>query len=74
MKPDQLIKRRGKLGLVKVKAGLQEVQDWVKEHLNSEIQVCLFTLLFNVHVYTLNNTGKYILFVREFKQNRMVIC
>ena len=41
MKPDQLIKRRGKLGLVKVKAGLQEVQDWVKERLNSEIQVCI---------------------------------
>ena len=39
VKPDQLIKRRGKLGLIKVKADLHDVQDWIKSRLNQEIQV-----------------------------------
>jgi len=36
VKPDQLIKRRGKLGLIKVNASLKEVQTWVSEHMNKE--------------------------------------
>jgi ATP citrate (pro-S)-lyase len=38
-KPDQLIKRRGKLGLIKVNADLNEVKKWVSEQLSKEIQV-----------------------------------
>lgn len=38
-KPDQLLKRRGKLGLVKVNASLKEVQEWVDERMNKEFQV-----------------------------------
>ena len=55
MKPDQLIKRRGKLGLIKVKADLHEVQDWVKSRLNQEIQVLQSIMINNVSpAYTRN--------------------
>lgn len=36
VKPDQLIKRRGKLGLVGVKKNFQEVQQWIGERMNKE--------------------------------------
>lgn len=39
VKPDQLIKRRGKLGLIKVNIDLSQVQQWVDERINQEIQV-----------------------------------
>ncbi|XP_078572223.1 ATP-citrate synthase-like isoform X2 [Branchiostoma floridae x Branchiostoma japonicum] len=38
-KPDQLIKRRGKLGLIKVNATLDEVKQWVKERMNREMKI-----------------------------------
>lgn len=41
MKPDQLIKRRGKLGLIKVNIELTEVQQWVNERFNQDVQVYL---------------------------------
>jgi len=39
IKPDQLIKRRGKLGLIKVNATFDECVVWFKEHLNKEISI-----------------------------------
>ena len=39
VKPDQLIKRRGKLGLIKVNADLAEVKKWVAERMDKETQV-----------------------------------
>ncbi|XP_009304814.1 ATP-citrate synthase isoform X3 [Danio rerio] len=39
VKPDQLIKRRGKLGLVAVDLKLESVQEWLKSHLMTEITV-----------------------------------
>ncbi len=39
VKPDQLIKRRGKLGLIKVNIDLPDVKTWIAEKLNKEIQV-----------------------------------
>ena len=39
VKPDQLIKRRGKLGLIKVNADLPTVKEWVKERMDKEIKV-----------------------------------
>lgn len=41
MKPDQLIKRRGKLGLIKVNADLQGVKDWLTTRLGQNIEVGL---------------------------------
>jgi ATP citrate (pro-S)-lyase len=41
VKPDQLIKRRGKLGLIKVNADYKTVQEWVKERMNKDQQVSL---------------------------------
>ncbi len=38
-KPDQLIKRRGKLGLIKVKASLEEVKQWVAERMGKDQEV-----------------------------------
>ena len=38
MKPDQLIKRRGKLGLIKVNVDLQQAKQWIKERMGKEIQ------------------------------------
>ncbi|KAL0179815.1 hypothetical protein M9458_025257, partial [Cirrhinus mrigala] len=37
VKPDQLIKRRGKLGLVAVDLHLEGIQEWLKSHLMTEI-------------------------------------
>ncbi|KAI5619664.1 ATP-citrate synthase, partial [Silurus asotus] len=39
VKPDQLIKRRGKLGLVGVNLDLQGVRDWLKSHMMRETTV-----------------------------------
>lgn len=42
VKPDQLIKRRGKLGLIKVNADLAEVKTWIAERMEKEVQVNFF--------------------------------
>ena len=39
VKPDQLIKRRGKLGLIKVNVDLNDVKKWVADKMDKEIQV-----------------------------------
>ena len=39
IKPDQLIKRRGKMGLVKVNKTVNEAEDVIKEWMNKEIEV-----------------------------------
>lgn len=39
VKPDQLIKRRGKLGLIKVNVDLPEVKKWIDERMDKEIQI-----------------------------------
>ncbi|ELU08772.1 hypothetical protein CAPTEDRAFT_165363 [Capitella teleta] len=39
VKPDQLIKRRGKLGLIKVNADLSEVKAWVDQRMGTDIQI-----------------------------------
>jgi len=38
-KPDQLIKRRGKLGLVHVNKNISQVEQWINERMNKDIQV-----------------------------------
>lgn len=48
MKPDQLIKRRGKLGLMAVDLNLEGVQEWLKSHLMTEITVSLLKSLYFV--------------------------
>lgn len=42
MKPDQLIKRRGKLGLVKVNTNLDGVKEFIQTHMLKDIQVRFF--------------------------------
>lgn len=39
VKPDQLIKRRGKAGLLAINKTWEEVQQWITERANKEIQV-----------------------------------
>lgn len=39
VKPDQLIKRRGKAGLLAVNKTWAEVQAWINERMNKEVQV-----------------------------------
>ncbi|KYM85598.1 ATP-citrate synthase [Atta colombica] len=39
VKPDQLIKRRGKLGLIKVNADLSAVQKWIEQYMNKEQRI-----------------------------------
>lgn len=39
VKPDQLIKRRGKLGLIKVNADFPEVKSWVEERMGKDQKV-----------------------------------
>ncbi|KAM7249264.1 hypothetical protein ACFE04_000070 [Oxalis oulophora] len=38
-KPDQLIKRRGKLGLIKVKTDLNGATSWIQERLGKDQQI-----------------------------------
>jgi len=38
-KPDQLIKRRGKLGLVKVNVDFEGAKQWIDERMNTEVAV-----------------------------------
>ena len=42
VKPDQLIKRRGKLGLIKVGVDLQGVKEWLTTRLGKEFAVSVF--------------------------------
>lgn len=39
VKPDQLIKRRGKLGLVGINKTLGEVREWLEERMDKQIQI-----------------------------------
>lgn len=39
VKPDQLIKRRGKLGLIKVNTDLPNCKQWINERMNKDTQV-----------------------------------
>ena len=39
VKPDQLIKRRGKAGLVGIKLDWKGVQEWIEERMDKDIQV-----------------------------------
>jgi len=39
VKPDQLIKRRGKLGLIKGNVDLQGARDFIQQNLGKEISV-----------------------------------
>jgi succinyl-CoA synthetase beta subunit len=39
VKPDQLIKRRGKLGLIKVNADFPEVKSWVEERMGKDQKI-----------------------------------
>lgn len=39
VKPDQLIKRRGKAGLLAINKTWPEVVDWIRERMNKEVQV-----------------------------------
>ena len=41
VKPDQLIKRRGKLGLIKVNANLEDVKQWVNQRMGKDIKVSI---------------------------------
>lgn len=45
-KPDQLIKRRGKLGLVLVNKNIQQVQEWIDARINKDIEVRCFAFTF----------------------------
>lgn len=39
MKPDQLIKRRGKLGLIAVNKNFQQVKEWIGERLGKDQKI-----------------------------------
>lgn len=51
VKPDQLIKRRGKAGLLAVNKTWPEVQAWISERMGKTQQVC--ALLLPVHVHSI---------------------
>ena len=46
VKPDQLIKRRGKLGLIKAGADLNEVKEWLSHKLGENFKVLQYMLYF----------------------------
>jgi ATP citrate (pro-S)-lyase len=39
VKPDQLIKRRGKLGLIKVDVDLNGVREWLADKISDEVEI-----------------------------------
>ena len=48
VKPDQLIKRRGKLGLIKVNVSYDDAIAWIGEKMGKEIQVSGFRAVLNI--------------------------
>ena len=51
MKPDQLIKRRGKLGLIKVNTDFETVKSWVAEKMAADQQVSInFINTYKLHI------------------------
>lgn len=50
VKPDQLIKRRGKLGLIKVNVDLQGAKEHVKANMGKEITVNIIDFLVKSNV------------------------
>lgn len=53
VKPDQLIKRRGKLGLVGVDLNLDQVKAWLKPRLGKEATVSIIYFSVNRIIWTL---------------------
>jgi len=47
VKPDQLIKRRGKLGLILVNADIDAVKKWISERMAKDLQVSHFLVIKN---------------------------
>lgn len=39
VKPDQLIKRRGKLGLIGVNKNFSEVKEWIEQRMNKDQKI-----------------------------------
>lgn len=61
VKPDQLIKRRGKLGLIGVNLDLPGVQKWISERMSKEIQVRYFIFnFFSLSISRLSYSFHYI--------------
>lgn len=56
VKPDQLIKRRGKLGLIKVNVDLETVKTWISERMDQEQKVSCISL-FVAAICILNGTN-----------------
>ena len=50
MKPDQLIKRRGKLGLLKVNTDWSGVKEWLTDKRGKEVQVSIIVEFVNSSV------------------------
>jgi len=46
-----LIKRRGKLGLIKVKADFDEAKTWIQERLGKEQKVVIFKAKKYFHIF-----------------------
>ena len=44
VKPDQLIKRRGKLGLINVNVNLEQVKAWLEEKMGKDQKVSLILM------------------------------
>lgn len=65
VKPDQLIKRRGKAGLLAVNKTWPEVQAWISERMGKSQEVCMsivpmihhLCLVFELHCYTFWHKG-----------------
>lgn len=64
MKPDQLIKRRGKLGLIKVNADYKTVQEWISQRMNKDQQVRYQQITSKINTFSFDsvqlNTNRYV--------------
>ena len=66
VKPDQLIKRRGKAGLVGIKLTYEEVKEWIKERRNKEI--CIDGVQGILHTFIIDP------FVAHSQEDEYYIC
>jgi len=64
VKPDQLIKRRGKLGLIKGNVDLQGAKNFIQENLGKEISVNFFQKK--------NNTFLTKFYIQDWTYNRKI--
>ena len=77
VKPDQLIKRRGKAGLLAINKSWSEVVDWIKERMNKEQKVEMVTGVLDTFIVEPfvphDQSDEYYICIQSFRDNDEIL-